>query len=199
MIFAELFFTFFKIGLFTFGGGYAMIPLIQSQVLEKGWLSQTQLIDFFAVSESTPGPFAINISTYIGSVLCEEYGPLGRIAGSACATLGVVLPSFIIILIVAKFYLKFKQNKVISGAMTGIRPCAIALIMTAIVSMGASVFFPEGISLSVFAGYDFIAAAVIFALMLILILIKKFHPIAIVGISAVLGLAQGFLKDLIFM
>ena len=87
MIFLKLFLTFFKIGLFTFGGGYAMLPFIQSEVLNNKWMAEQDIIDFIAVSESSPGPFAINISTYIGSVL---------------ATLGVVLPSFIVILIVAK-------------------------------------------------------------------------------------------------
>ena len=87
MIFWELFWTFFQIGAFTFGGGYAMLPLIQSEVASHGWMTDTQLVDFVAVSESTPGPFAVNISTYVGMV---TGGPLG----AACATLGVVLPSF---------------------------------------------------------------------------------------------------------
>ena len=103
MIYLDLFFTFFRIGLFTVGGGYAMLPLIQEAVLAKGWIENTQLINF---SESTPGPFAINISTYIGA-------EMSGILGAACATLGVVLPSFIIILIVAKYYEKFKTNKIV--------------------------------------------------------------------------------------
>ena len=103
MIFWELFWTFFQIGAFTFGGGYAMLPLIQEEVLKKGWLSEQALVDFIAVSESTPGPFAVNIATYIGS-------QPGGILGSVCATLGVVLPTFIVILIVAKCYEKFKVS-----------------------------------------------------------------------------------------
>ena len=101
MIFLELFWTFFKIGAFTFGGGYAMLPLIQEAVLSKGWAAPEALINFIAVSESTPGPFAINMATYIGA---EQ----GGILGAFCATLGVVTPSFIIILLVAKFFDKFK-------------------------------------------------------------------------------------------
>ena len=89
----ELFVTFFQIGLFTFGGGYAMIPMIQDAVMRKGWMTEQELIDFIAVSESTPGPFAINIATYVGA---ETQG----ILGSVCATFGVVLPSFVIILII---------------------------------------------------------------------------------------------------
>ncbi len=97
MIFLDLFWTFFKIGLFTFGGGYAMLPLIQAEVAAHGWLSTESLLNFVAVSESTPGPFAVNIATYIGS-------EMGGIPGAACATLGVALPSFIIILIGARCY-----------------------------------------------------------------------------------------------
>lgn len=191
MIYLELFLTFFKIGLFTFGGGYAMIPLIQSEVLGKGWLESEALINFIAVSESTPGPFAINIATYVGS-------EMAGVLGSVCATLGVVMPSFLIILLVAKFYLKFKSNKYIAGAMTGLRPAAIALIMSAVVSMSISVFFPEGISLSVFMSYDFITAVIIFAIMLTLMLcIKKIHPILLIFLSAGLGIAAGYLEPII--
>ena len=100
MIFLKLFLTFFKIGLFTFGGGYAMLPLMQQEVLANEWLSESEIINFIAVSESTPGPFAINMATYIGS-------ETGGILGSVCATLGVVLPSFIVILLVARFFMAF--------------------------------------------------------------------------------------------
>ena len=103
MIFIELLLTFFKIGILTFGGGYAMLPFIQEEVIKHNWLTEEALIDFIAVSESTPGPFAVNIATYIGS---ETGGFLGAI----CATAGVVLPSFIIILLVAKCYEGFREN-----------------------------------------------------------------------------------------
>ena len=198
MIFLELFYTFFKIGLFTFGGGYAMIPLIQSEVLAKEWATAEELINFIAVAESTPGPFAINIATYVGAEQgFDAFGIFGRFLGSVCATLGVVMPSFIIILIVAKFYLKFKNNKYIAGAMSGLRPAAIALIMSAVVSMGLSVFFPAGISLGVFASYEFITSVIIFAIMLTLMLcIKKIHPILLVCLSAALGIAAGYAEKL---
>ena len=109
MIFLELFLTFFKIGLFTFGGGYAMLPLIQSEVITKGWMQPEEIINFIAVSESTPGPFAINCATYVGSQMGSRLGGFeneifAAILGGALATLGVVLPSFIIILIVAKVF-----------------------------------------------------------------------------------------------
>ena len=113
MIYLELFLTFFKVGLFTFGGGYAMLPMIREEVISHGWLSQSELIDFIAVSESTPGPFAVNIATFIGT-------RTGGLFGSLCATLGVVLPSFIVIMIVARFYQKFKSSRLVIGAMTGL-------------------------------------------------------------------------------
>ncbi len=134
MIFLELFFTFLKIGAFTFGGGYAMFPLIQSEILSKGWMTSEEIVNFVAVSESTPGPFAINISTYIGS-------ETGGVFGAFCATFGVVLPSFVIILIVARFFAKFSNNKYVQGVMTGLKPAVIGLIAAAAVSVGKTVFF----------------------------------------------------------
>ena len=101
MLYLELFLTFFKIGLFTIGGGYAMLPLIQADVQAKGWMTAEELVNFIAVSESTPGPFAVNVSTYVGA-------ELAGLPGAFCATLGVVLPSFLIILLVARFYAAFR-------------------------------------------------------------------------------------------
>ena len=147
MIFFKLFYTFFKIGLFTIGGGYAMLPLIQEEVINNGWLPKEEIVNFIAVSESTPGPFAVNISTYIGSVLGGEFGVLGSLFGSFCATLGVILPSFIIILIVARFYEKFKTNKIVAGCMTGLKPAVVGLIGGAILSIFLTVFLPEEQSL----------------------------------------------------
>ena len=103
MIYLKLFLTFFKIGAFTFGGGYAMLPLIQQEVLSQGWMDLEQLVNFIAVSESTPGPLAVNLSTYIGA-------ETGGLLGALSATIGVVLPSFVIILLVAKFYQAFRPT-----------------------------------------------------------------------------------------
>ena len=187
-IFLDLFFTFFKIGLFTFGGGYAMLPLILEEVESHGWMEQQALIDFIAVSESTPGPFAINISTYVGS-------EMGGLFGSFCATLGVVLPSFIIILIVAKCYEKFKQSRYVKGALNGLRPAAIGLIGTAVLTTALEVFFPAGYGdlLNTVISAEFISPAIIFGLSLFLILKKKLHPIIVILISAAIGIAVGYL------
>ena len=137
MILLELFWTFFKIGAFTFGGGYAMLPLIQSEVTSKGWIDEASLVNFVAVSESTPGPIAVNMATYVGS-------ELGGVPGALCATLGVVLPSFIIILIVAKCFERFRQSRAIQGAMSGLKPAVVGLIATAVISVGKTVFFFPG-------------------------------------------------------
>lgn len=194
MKFLILFLTFFKIGAFTFGGGYAMLPFIQQEVLANEWMSLAEITDFIAVSESTPGPFAINMATFIGNSVGSEYGVLAGIFGAFCATLGVVLPSFIIILIVAKFYEKFKTSTMVSGCMTGLRPAVIGFIGAAALSIAATVFIPgEIISLAIFKSVDFYVSLVIFALAAVLTFYKKLHPIIIICISAVLGILAGYL------
>ncbi len=185
MIYLELFVTFLMIGAFTFGGGYAMLPLIQKEVAAKGWVDSAALVDFVAVSESTPGPFAINMATYVGS-------EVGGFFGAVCATLGVVVPSFVIILIVAKCYDKFRQSKAVKGCMSGLKPAVVGLIGGAILSVGATVFFPQGVSLAVFTELPFYLAAAICGAMLVLAF-KKVHPIVIICICAVLGIAFGYL------
>ena len=117
MILLHLFLTFFKIGLFTIGGGYAMIPLIQEEVRQNHWLSSTDLIDFIAVSESTPGPFAVNIATYI------RCGDGGDFWGAVCATAGVVLPSFLIILLAAKWFLSMQERPLCPGSAVWAAAC----------------------------------------------------------------------------
>lgn len=184
MIFLQLFLTFLKIGAFTFGGGYAMLPMIQSEVAEHEWLTGEELVNFIAVSESTPGPFAVNISTYVGMIVG---GPLG----SFCATLGVILPSFVIILIVAKCYEKFKSNKIIAGCMSGLKPAVVGLIGAALVSVGKTVFFPQGLTLSVFSDAAFYGSLALFAFMIVLAF-KKVHPIIIICLSAGIGIAVGY-------
>ncbi len=184
-IFLELFLTFFEIGLFTFGGGYAMLPLIQEAVLSKGWMAQEQIVNFIAVSESTPGPFAINIATYIGS-------QMGGILGAACATLGVVMPSFIIILIVAKIYDTFKKSRIVKGCMSGLKPAVVGLIGAAMLGIAGTVFLPTGWSLSIFSSMSFYVSLITFALCTILAF-KKVHPILIICLAAALGLLAGYL------
>jgi len=185
MIYLQLFLTFLKIGAFTFGGGYAMLPMIQAEVQAHGWMTAAELVDFVAVSESTPGPFAVNVSTYVGT-------QIAGLPGALCATTGVVLPSFLIILLVAKGYERFRASKVVAGCMSGLRPTVVGLIAAAVISVSGTVFFPAGLSWAAFTQTSFVVSAVIFMLMLVLVMCKV-HPIIVILLSAVLGIAASYL------
>lgn len=193
MIYLELFLTFFMIGAVTFGGGYAMLPMIQEQVALR-WgdiISSEALVDFVAVSESTPGPFAINMATYVGSVVGGQNAGMA-VLGSFCATLGVVLPSFIIILIVAKCYDKFRESKAVKGCMSGLKPAVVGLIASTVLSIGKTVLFSAGVSIAVFTQAAFYLSVGIFAVMVVLAF-KKVHPILIICLSAAAGILAGYL------
>ena len=196
MDFLILFLTFFKIGAFTIGGGYAMLPFIQQEVLNHQWVEEADLINFIAISESTPGPFAINMATYVGSQVGGEFGVWGSIFGALCATLGVVLPSFIIILLVAQFYEKYKQSKIVKGCMSGLKPAVVGLIAAAILSVVGEVLFPAGVTLSVFTNPTFYVSLGIFALTCTLAFWKKVHPIILIVMSAAIGIVWGYLAPL---
>ncbi|WP_316608848.1 chromate transporter [uncultured Ruminococcus sp.] len=184
-IFLLLFLEFFKMGALTFGGGYAMIPFIEETVLRHGWMTTRELVDFIAVSESTPGAFAVNISTYIGS-------EVGGLFGAFIATLGLVLPPFIIILLIAKVYDRFKKNILVQGAMLGLKSTVVGLIGATVLSVGIEVFFSEGINISVLQTANFYVSLGIFAVALFLLLYKKLNPIAVIGISAAAGVIFGY-------
>ena len=125
----QIFMTFFKIGAFTFGGGYAMIPLIQAEAAEKrGWVSDEDILEIVAIAESTPGPIAINAATFVGYRACG-------VMGSICATLGVVLPSFLIILAISFVLREFQENRYVRFAFRGIRAGVLALIVKAMWGM----------------------------------------------------------------
>lgn len=184
-IFLLLFLEFFKMGALTFGGGYAMIPFIEETVLRHGWMTTRELVDFIAVSESTPGAFAVNISTYIGS-------EVGGLFGAFIATLGLVLPPFIIILLIAKVYDRFKKNILVKGAMLGLKSTVVGLIGATVLSVGIEVFFSEGINISALQTANFYVSLGIFAVALFLLLYKKLNPIAVIGISAAAGVIFGY-------
>ena len=188
MIYLELLWTFFKIGAFTFGGGYVMVPLIQAEVAAHSWMDAASLVNFIAVSESTPGPLAVNVATYVGA-------EVAGVAGAVCATLGVVLPAFVIILIVAKCYEAFQSSKIVKGCMSGLKPAVVGLVGTAALSVGRTVFFPEGFDWKILSNASFYLTAGIFALSLFLALKKK-SPIMIICIAAVLGIVMGLLNFL---
>jgi len=125
----RIFLTFFKIGAFTFGGGYAMIPLIQAEAAQKqGWVSDEDILEIVAIAESTPGPIAINAATFVGYRACG-------VIGSVCATLGVVLPSFLSILVISFVLREFQENRYVQYAFRGIRAGVLALIVKAMWGM----------------------------------------------------------------
>ena len=134
MIYLKLFFAFFKIGAFTFGGGYAMISLIRDECIAQGWLSESELLNYIAVAESTPGPIAINMATFVGS-------STGGILGALVATLGIVLPSLLIILLIAAIFTRFSKYPAVKAVLGGIRPVIVALITGTGITMLLSLVF----------------------------------------------------------
>ncbi|MDY0064217.1 MAG: chromate transporter [Bacilli bacterium] len=172
----ELFITFFLIGLFTIGGGYAMIPMIQDRVLANGWLTTDELLNFFAISESTPGPFAVNTATLIGFSQYSEFPVLGAIT----TTTAVILPSFIIILLIAKHFHHLMENKVIRWALMGIKATVIGLIIGVVVMLVRANVYVEG----QWDIYAIIIIAIVFACTKIF---KKIGPIPIIVLSGLLG------------
>lgn len=128
MIYLELFLTFLQVGAFSFGGGYGMISLIREKVLMQGWLTEEELLNMIAVAESTPGPIAVNMATFVGSTQ-------GGVLGSFLATLAVVLPSFLIILMIAALLRHFMKYKGVKAFLDGIRPCVVGLILATGITM----------------------------------------------------------------
>ena len=184
MIYLRLFYEFFKIGLFTFGGGFAMIPLVEDAAVNNGWLTSAEFYELIGVCESTPGPIAVNMATYIGSLQ-------GGFFGSFCATLAVVLPSFLIILLIAAVLKNFTENKFFKGFIRGVKPVIAALIL----ATGVSLLF-KNIGFAGLASFRFDwVAAVLFALVAAVYFVslkvfkKKLSAIQIILISAALGLA----------
>lgn len=184
----ELFLTFLKIGAVSFGGGYGMISLVREEALSHGWLTSDEFINMIAVAESTPGPIAINMATFIGS---NEYG----ILGSALATLGVVLPAFLIILTISALIKNFIKYKGVQAFLSGVQPCVVALILSTALTM----------LLSALLGFEHIGdvpsiniVGIIVLPIIILISFlwkklkkKKISPILLIVISAVLGMVLG--------
>ena len=185
MIYLKLFLTFFEIGIFTFGGGYAMISLIRDKALAFGWLTEEQLLNIVAVSESTPGPIAVNMATFVGATQ-------GGIIGSLVATLGVVLPSFIIILLICTLIRNFLKYKGVQAFLKGVRPCVVALILATAVTMLLSTLLgittvSGGFSPDI-RGIIILAILVLIAFGIKKILKKKPSPILMILISAWLGM-----------
>ena len=190
MTYILLFVEFFKVGLFTFGGGFAMIPLIKEVVLKYNWLSEPEFYDFIGVCESTPGPVAINMATYIGSMQ-------GGIFGSILATFGVVLPSFIIILLIASIIKNFTNNKYFKGFIKGTKPVVSALI----ISTGAILLIKAlGLASLKNISFDLISFVILGLLLAVyFVVLKAFHKklssIQLIIISAVIGIAVSLIFE----
>ena len=185
MIYLQLFVTFFEIGLFTFGGGYAMISLIRDKALALGWLTEEQLLNMIAVAESTPGPIAVNMATFVGSTQ-------GGVFGALTATLGVVLPSFIIILLIASVIRNFLKYKGVQAFLGGVRPCVVALILATAVTMALSTLL-HVTTLTGGIAPDLRAIAILALLVTIALVFQKIKkkkpsPIVMILISAGLGM-----------
>ena len=185
MTFLKLFFEFFKIGLFAVGGGPATIPFLQDLARsDYGWFNEDQLGVMVAVAESTPGPIGVNMATYAGyNAGFGEFGVVGGILGGITATMGLVTPSVIVIILVAGFLKAFKENNYVKGAFSGIRPVVTALVLFAVFGIIKPIFFVNGeFVIPVIA-----ISVVVFGLMFIKKL-KKLHPAFWLVLGAVAGI-----------
>lgn len=198
MIYLQLFWTFFKIGLFTIGGGQAMIPMISQEVVEKGWLTLDEVQSFIAISESTPGPFAVNIATYTGVSVLQSAGVGGSILGAICATFGVVLPSLVIITLIALAFSNFIKKPAVQSVFVYVRSTVTGLLIAVFVGFVLSTLLGVSSVLShELVQFDVIGTclfALLFGLSLIRIKGKTLQPIWLIIISAVIGtLCYGFI------
>ena len=174
MIYLQLFISYLKIGFFGFGGGYAMLSLIQNEIVEqRGWITVSQFADIVAVSQMTPGPIAINSATYIGYTI-------GGFWGSVVATIAVCLPALTVMLALTKFFLKLKDNRYVHGVITGMRPVVVGMIAAAALLL----IFPEQRADSSFIDHWswILFAATLYASY------KKVNPILLIALSAIAGI-----------
>ena len=186
MIFLQLFYEFFKTGLFAVGGGLATLPFLEDISQRTGWFTSAQLADMLAISESTPGPIGVNMATYVGF---ETAGILGTL----CATAGLVTPSVILIILISKVLEKFRTNTYVEAAFYGLRPASVAMVasagigvaMTTLLNLTASGF-------AVLRWRELVLAAVILVLTNFVPKVKKFHPIVFIALAAAVGIIFKF-------
>ena len=197
MTYLRLFWEFFKTGLFAIGGGMATLPFLKNIGLATGWYSQTDLMNMLAVSESTPGPIGINMATYVGFTVAG-------IPGAVIATVGEVTPSITVILIVAAMLAKFRDSKLVSNALYGLRPASTGLIAAACIDVVLQVLLRASsstVSGSIMKGFSLVGilnwrglalAAVLLVVTNWVKLTKKWHPIVFIGLSAAVGVVFRF-------
>lgn len=191
MLYLRLFWEFFKTGLFAVGGGMATLPFLYSMSDATGWFSHAQLADMIAVSESTPGPIGVNMATYVG------FSTAG-VPGAVVATLGLITPSVIIILIIARVLAAFRQNKVVDAAFYGLRPCSVGLIAAAgllvvkIALFDVDLYRQTGVLMNLFQWKAIALAAVLIVLTRYVKPLKKLHPVFFILGSAAVGALFSF-------
>ena len=187
MLFLQLFYTFFKIGLFGFGGGYAMLSMIQGEVVTRhGWISAQEFTDIIAISQMTPGPIGINSATFVGysTLIDAGYTPVMAVLGSATATFAVILPSFILMLIISRYFLKFQKHPVVMAVFSGLRPAVVGLLAAAALLLMNS----ENFSSPTNDMRSFIISCLIFLVVFIATRHFKISPILMIVLSGVAGL-----------
>lgn len=198
MIFLQLYWEFFKTGLFSVGGGLATVPFLQSMAVKTGWFTSSQLADMIAVAESTPGPLGVNMATYVGYTIGLLHGSTyGGLLGGVLATLGLITPSILIILVIAHFLKKFRENFYVDAAFYGLRPASVGLIAAAGISIVLlSVFgvnsIYEFIGQASFDVKMFILAAAVLVATRWIPKVKDLHPIVFILASAVIGIVFKF-------
>lgn len=183
MIFLQLFYTFFKIGLFGFGGGYAMISMIQSEVVTRHeWLSSNEFTDIIAISQMTPGPIGINSATYVGysAVVNAGYSHAVGILGSTIATVSVVLPSFILMVLISKFFLKYQKHPIIASVFEGLRPGVVGLLAA------AALVLMNGENFGTY-NWQILTSIILFAGTFIASYRYKVNPILLIVICGIIG------------
>ena len=196
-LFLRLFFEFFKTGLFAVGGGMATIPFLYNMADSTGWFTRMDVDNMIAVGESTPGPIGVNMATYVGYITGASEGGLPMaVLGAVVATLGLITPSIIVILIIAGFLKSFRDNRYVESAFYGLRPASTGLIAAAGLSVVVSnLFFTDtlagGFSLAFFNWKGIVLAAVLWVLTNKVKQTKKLHPIVFIGASAVVGIVLG--------
>lgn len=180
MIYLQLFWAFFQIGLFSFGGGYAAVPLIQSQIVEANhWLEMSQFADLITIAEMTPGPIAVNSATFVGR-------QIAGLPGAIVCTFGCILPSFMIVLALSWLYMKYRKLSTVQGVLTGLRPAIVAMIASAGLSLLLLAVFHSSLSELVLSDFRAVEGGLF---VVCLFLLRRFHinPIAIIFGSGIVG------------
>lgn len=181
MIYLNIFWSFFQIGLFSFGGGYAAMPLIQSKVVElNGWLSMTEFTDLITISQMTPGPIAVNSATFVGI-------RAAGLPGALIATAGCIMPSCIIVTLIARLYLKYQNMSMLQGILNSLRPAVVALIASAGISILISAFWGSEGAVSI-SGTNW-SLVIIFGICVFLLQKCKMNPIGVMVLAGLMKMA----------